>query len=385
MRTLITTVACLSMLQTSAIMAQTIVRSWRVGGGASPLELGYDPVTDLVWFADGGHNGLQGCQRTTGWYCTGFILPKHPLSSQPRVEVAAVKVDRRSGCLWTADQLGKIVYDVTPDGKLAGRGFRFAPILEECSGLALDSETDTLYVLDTTKNLIAHYNFEGRLLRTIDVSVAGVQTLTGLTYVSTTRTLLTVDRHPNSRAVFEMSRNGSRLRSWSLVGLAIWGPGGIDVDTRSGSVFVAAASSYIYELSGILADCPANRVVSFGTACADSNKILPQLACSDCPTVGTYLVLGHGHSIWPAISGSSLYVLGAQRAQIDLSMLQPGCVLWVQPLALLGWQPLKLGRGGIGINVPNDPALRGARIDAQELTFETGRFSATHGLEMLFQ
>ena len=351
--------------------------------------LSYDPISDTVWVAiyEGLFRRIQRYSRS-GRPIAEFPIPRHPLSINNEADPSGMDCDRRRGTLWLADWGGQVIYEVGPDGLLTNRGFR-TPASHRPVGIALDPETDSCYSLDWMTQHVAQYRMDGLSLRSFSYQQSGMVTPRELAYDKLTRTLWLTERDGKGNArLFQIDLTGQKLGVWNLTQLlnlpyVTLGP---DLDTRTGRVFVVrhVGRPAVCEISGILPACGQGAITPYGAGCPDSsNTLVPTVTCTDCPTVGRELVIGHQGS--SATSGAAIYVLGTQRTPMNLAGLgAPKCDLLVLPVIL---EPATItnGRGAFALPIPDVAALKGGKFDVQALVFEASWLSATGGLELILQ
>ncbi|MGE3175512.1 MAG: hypothetical protein AB7O97_23010 [Planctomycetota bacterium] len=127
----------------------------------------------------------------------------------------------------------------------------------------------------------------------------------------------------------------------------------------------------------------ANRVETFGTACAGTGFGAPQLQ-----STGGLPARGNGlfgltianappdglAAIWIGVDRTTL---GGFTLPLDLLPFgAPGCRLYVNPLTTYVVQFDVTGGGGLSLPIPNDPALQGATFFAQGGLFASGANAA---------
>lgn len=363
-----------ALLLTSTVVGQKVVQKWLVREGPHGrivLGIAYDPGKNEMWVIDDWD--IISRHERTGRRIRTFPVPRHPKSSllPGLVRTSGVAVDPRTGTAWVADA-GLVIYEITPDGAMAGRGWPHAA--PWAVSITRRPETNTIFAAGN--RTIREFTTEGKLIRSFTVA-SKVQVIDALTYNPTTRTLLLSDTVLDK--VFEANLNGKILREWNFSAWAPVGWHGLALDTRTGSVFMSDFyRGAVYEFSGMIGPC--SGITSYGKPCLDRHGVLPSMTASDCPRIGsTFSILTVGGD---GALAMAIYAVGSQRASIDLGK---GCTFWTLPLVILPPVTYLHGRAGVDLPIPALSALRGVRLDFHALLFEGGTLSVPNGLELTLQ
>ncbi|MBK8975229.1 MAG: hypothetical protein IPM29_04845 [Planctomycetes bacterium] len=348
----------LSALLATSLSAQAIVNTV-VHQGTFAGGVAYDPVDDaLIVVDEGGLAKITWYSRTSGSLLRQINAPQPPGAYTP-APIGGF-VDSVSGNLWIVDE-AELVYEMDRWGSVL-RYWSTRPSVTDVSAMTWDPCSDTVFVANDSGSFVQEFDKNGTPLSTITLGPYGSVDADGCTYDPVGRVFLIGDDTADS--ILVVDRAGVLLASYSTAVLGI-SPEGLDVDTRTGSVFVAdtLGTQAVHELSGILSPPAPGAVVLFGSACANVPLRAPaRLRCSGVARVGSGIGIAAQFDLAPG----ALAVLNGSLTQAALPLAflgGPGCTLHALPDILsLVEAPNVNGRIGLDLCLPNAPALAGATV-----------------------
>lgn len=368
-------------LLVTGLTGQTIVQSWAlpyanafVGGVA------LDHISDSVWVVDETNDLITQFTRT-GTQIAQFAPPVVPGIATP--QPIGVKVHPLTGNLWIVDE-AEVVYEMTRTGAVVS-SFSARPAIVDASAIAIDVVNSRIWVSNDSARLLAEFDFTGTNLSTVALAGAGSVDPDGLAYNP-------VNDHfylgeDTGDQILEVDRTGVLVQAFSLGALPI-SPEGVDIDTRSGTLFIGGglAQRSVFEVAGIITAGPGT-VTAYGTGCTDSGGSVPVTQVSVTPRVGSSVVIGLQGST--GVSTFAWFVIGTTRTTVSLAPFGGApCVINNDPFAVTPPFLATNGRAAFSLNYP-------ATLGAGTYMF-TGLFlpdgtangigvSGGNGLELAFQ
>lgn len=378
--TLIAALAALS-LSIDTARSQTIVQQFPVSyANAFVGGVGYDRITDEIWVADE-TNRLFTRYTRTGTQLAQFGVPTVPGITAPLP--IGIKVHPRTGSVWVVDE-AEVVYEMTRAGVLL-RSWSARPSIVDASAIALDPETSSVYVSNDSSRIIGQFDENGVSIRTFSVVAAGSTDPDGLAFNQVTRTFYlgedTLD------AIIEVDMNGVLIRNIPMNGVPV-SPEGVDVDTKTGSLFVGGGfvQRAVLEIAGIVPVPTIGRATPYGTGCPDSGGTIPRLAAAEVPNVGTHNTIAVQGS--PSVTTFAWFVLGTSRFNLPLDSFGAiGCTLHSDPGSVSAPMPVVEGRAGFSFNLAASPGFP-VTLSAIFLPDGTANgigLAASNGIEIVFQ
>jgi hypothetical protein len=366
---------------TASLSAQTIVQSWTLPyANAFVGGVGLDHITDTVWVVD--ETNLLITQFTR----TGTQLNQFPPPSVPGITgplPIGVKVHPVTGNLWVVDE-AEVVYEMTPAGSLV-RSWSARPTIVDASGIALDVANDRIWIANDSARLLGEFDAAGTSLSTISLVGAGSSDPDGLAYNPVTDHFYlgedTGDR------VLEVDRTGALVASYPLGTLPI-SPEGLDVDTRTGTLFIGGgfAQRMVFEVAGIAAPVAAT-ATAYGLGCPDSGGAMPVLQASQAPTLGSTVAIAVQGS--PSLQTLGWFVIGVTRTPFPLAPFGGGtCVVHNDVLVVTSPFLTTNGRAGFLLHYPAGLGAGTYMFSGVFLPDGTANgigISVGNGLELAFQ
>jgi len=391
MRTLLASLTAL--FATSAAIAQpTIVQSWTVPpvGTAFIGGLGYDAITDEVWTVDETNDLIQRFTRT-GTMTATFAPPVVPGIATPQPIGAAV--DQVTGNVWVVDE-AEVAYEIDRAGTFTGRSWSTAPAITDASAITIDPSSRTLFVSNDSARVVQEFSLAGVAIGApISMVAAGSVDPDGIVYNHLTQTFYLGE--DTGDQIIEVTRAGALVRTISLVNLpptnTTVSPEGLDLDTRTGSLFVGSGFSsgrMVFEIGGIV-PAPVGSVTPYGAGCPDSGGMNPRATAGSLLQTGRSVDLAVQTTVLAGSNAQAALLFGAGRTSINLGFLGfPACNLLVNPLVTISPLPLNSNRrAGLTLLVPAVPSLVGGRLDVQAaLLPDLGPLlSLSNGVEVVIQ